>query len=406
MHILPSALLALFSTASLLLPLTNSFAQVSDQEPPTAVIVNENFSPMRHVWAPVNGNWAVSSSSYASNAAGENDLAIILRYRGVEPSEPPLGEIVHADFSLRARVRNQGVDDTHHVGIVYGYQDSQNYHELLLSAVGHIRVRTVQNGITTDDQPSFGATNCTRDVWCDIEVRRAGTVTQVKVNGQRFFQNVIQRAFIRGLVGLVAHGAVARFDKVFLGVPYGNQPFLQTFPDPSRVQFPGFRGSWEVVDGTYRSNVVQTAIATAPIFSGDGEPSSTETREYTFRIRMLNPYGGAGNLMGVAFNIDVVTGNYVELVFSPTGVAHLRRFQNGVMSTIATTSYVGARNVPFEVQLENGPDHVGFLVDGQRLFADVTAAEINPQQVPTGFVGLVTHWTPGRFDNARFDHGF
>jgi hypothetical protein len=170
--------------------------------------------------------------------------------------------------------------------------------------------------------------------------------------------------------------------------------------------FPGFRGSWDVVDGTYRSNVVQTAIATAPIFSGDGEPSSTETREYTFRIRMLNPYGGAGNLMGVAFNIDVVTGNYVELVFSPTGVAHLRRFQNGVMSTIATTSYVGARNVPFEVQLENGPDHVGFLVDGQRLFADVTASEVNPQQFPTGFVGIVTHWTPGRFDNARFDHGF
>ena len=32
--------------------------------------------------------------------------------------------------------------------------------------------------------------------------------------------------------------------------------------------------------------------------------------------------------------------------------------------------------------------------------------DVNPNQVPEGGVGLITHWAPGRFDNIEFTQGF
>jgi hypothetical protein len=106
------------------------------------------------------------------------------------------------------------------------------------------------NGIPVEDQPDFGGTACTTNVWCELEVRWKEGVTTVKVNGQGFFQPLSQPEFTTGKVGLVTHAAVGRFDKVFVGVPFGDQPFLETFDGPPSVTFTPQSGQWSVVNGS------------------------------------------------------------------------------------------------------------------------------------------------------------
>jgi hypothetical protein len=119
--------------------------------------------------------------------------------------------------------------------------------------------------------------------------------------------------------------------------------------------------------------------------------------DFIIRARMLNPYGASGNLVGIAF------GNS-EVVFSSTGIARVRRIENGVPITIASTTYNGRSNTWFDVWFEvcifctpDGGPRANVWVDGQRIFQDVPASE-------DGF-GLITHWAPGRFDDVWFDHG-
>jgi hypothetical protein len=160
-------------------------------------------------------------------------------------------------------------------------------------------------------------------------------------------------------------------------------------------------GQWGVTNKTYRNSAVQqTNISLAPFHTGV-EPLS-ETPEYTFRARMLNPYGASGNLVGIVFNYEGDK-NYTEVVFSPLGVAKLNLMENGVLRTLATGNYGGTRNVAFDVTLENRPNQTSVLVNGVRLFTDLTGA--NPSIFPEGDVGLITHWDPGRFDNVQFDYG-
>jgi hypothetical protein len=399
MRIPLSVLLAL---TSILLSHTSAFAQ-TDQQPPTAVIVAEDFSPLSQTWQPASGTWSVASGTYRSTAAGGADLSTITEYRGLHPASPPTTELRFPEFFLRARVLNLSSFDTQRVGLVYGYQDSQNYYEVTLSAQGHVRVRTVMNGIAVDDQPDFGTlTTCARNTWCELEVRWKNGVTTVKVDGQGYFQPLSQPEFTTGRVGLVTHSAVGRFDKVFVGVPFGDQAFLETFDGQPSVTFTPQSGQWSVVSGSYRNSAIQqTAVTLAPIGTGV-HVGSGDTFEYTFRARMLNPYANSGNLVGIVFNYG--GSQYSEVVFSPKGVARMNLVENGVVArTLATANYGGTRNVAFEVELQNNAGSTSVFVNGTLLFDRIDGA--NPEMFPSGGVGLITHWAPGRFDNVQFDHG-
>jgi hypothetical protein len=399
MRFLPSVLAVL---ASICLSCTNVFA-ASDQVPPTARIVTEDFSPMTETWQPVSGRWTVGSGTYGSSFAGATDISTVTQYRQLDPTFPSTPKLQSPDFFVRARVRNDGFDDTHHVGIVYGYQDAQNYYEVILSAVGSVRVRTVVNGVVSEDSPSAALTGCTRTVWCELEVHWAGGVASLKINGQQSFPHMSQPEFTSGRVGFVTHSAVGRFDKLLVGEPFGDQPFLETFDGAApSVTFTPKSGQWSVSNGSYRNSAIQqTSVTLAPIFTGL-MPNVGNTTEYTFRARMLNGYAGSGNLVGIVFNY--LNSSYSEVVFSPTGIAKLNLVENGVVvRTLATANYGGTRNVGFDVELQNDGNGASVLVNGKLLFDSI--AEANPEQFVDGGVGLITHWAPGRFDNVEFDHG-
>lgn len=384
----------LLALLSLSLPLKNALA--SDARPPTAVFVDEDFSSISPLWQPVSGTWTGANGTYGSSAAGAADISVITSYREVSSGDPPNDELLTPEFFVRALMRNPGTTDAHLVGLVYGYQDSQNYNEVVVSALGTVQVRTVINGAVVNSSPAVHQP-VPRSTWFALEVRRKDGVTTAKVNGVAIAA-FSQTEFTTGKIGLVTHGTLGRFDHVFLGVPFGSQDFLETFHQAPFVTFTPVSGQWSVVNGTYRNSAVQPASLTlAPIDTGQGK-----TFNYTFRARMLNPSAGESNVIGIVFNYHI--SSYVELVFSPTGVARLSRFENGALHTIATATVGTQRNRAFEVLLENGPNDLTMMVDGQRIFQDVDFFSVNPEQIPDGQVGLITHFSTGRFDNVEFSN--
>jgi hypothetical protein len=394
MRTLLSALLAL---ASLLFSLGAFAQQIVD--PPTAALAKDDFSPMTAEWQPASGTWSVGNGTYGNSSTAVTNITRITEY--AFGTDIPSAQIHEDEYFARARMRNRGSGETDLVGLVYGYQDSQNYYEALISATGAVTMRTVMNGVAVEEAPAKQS-DIPRDTWLEVEVRWNRGVASLKINGRSFYTSIPQPEFTDGQVGLVTHSATARFDKVFVGVPFGDQGFLETFSDASSKTFTPQSGQWSVVNGTYRNSAVQqTNVTLAPIHTTDSTPPGDATTVFTFRARMLNPYANAGNLVGIVFNYEDGA-NYSEVVFSPKGTAKVNRVEHGALSTLATASYAGTRNVAFEVTLEDAPNLVSVSVDGDRIFENVAAAN---QPSREGAVGLITHWAPGRFDNVQFDHG-
>ena len=385
--LLRAALVALASLPNL------AFAGLSDQEPPTAIIVTDDFVPLFDEWQPVSGAWSISAGTYNSTARGPTDVTRIVSYRVIDPNTPPVQTIDFEQFtdSARMRIRGTGAGS---VGLVYLYQDASNYYELLLATDGTVSLHRTRSGIT--EQLASIDLHIQREVWYVVEVTWNSGVATVSINGLPAITGVQQREFTSGQVGFVTHDVVGQFDKLLVTTPFGDQPFKHDFSTAA----PGWQpqsGQWTVANGTYNdATVQQTNITLAPIRTGV-ESSSDLTGSFIMRARMLNPYANAGNLVGFVFDYAVTS--YDEVVFSSTGVARMNHVENGNVQTVATAAYNGRRNVWFDVLLDNGGS---VWVDGKKIFDHVA---VNPGAPPEGGVGLITHWAPGRFDDVWFDHG-
>jgi hypothetical protein len=391
----PSALLraALLVFAGLSLPNLAALA-LTDQDPPTAGIVSEDFVPLINHWEPASGTWSIGAGTYNSTAAGRADIATIVEYRRLDPAAPPSSVNPFDQFTVSARMRNKGTTAQHLVGLVYQYQDPADYYEATLSATGIVSLRRTRFG-STDTLASF-ILGVPRDTWVVIEVQWDASVTRISANGQLVITQPTTFAFPPSQIGLAAHGAVGQYDKVRLTTPIGDQPFKHDFSSDAPGWTP-VSGQWSVLNGTYNDAAVQqTNVTLAPIHTGT--IPGQDTIEYTLHARMLNPYAAAGNLVGIVFN-DVGS-RYTEVVFSPTGVAKMNLVSNGTVRTLATAAYSGRRNVWFDVTLDST---ASVWVDGEQIFDHVPGA--NPDLAPMGGVGLITHWAPGKFDDVWFDHG-
>ena len=263
----PGALLraAFVLFAGLSLPSLAALA-LTDQTPPTAHIVREDFAPLLNQWQPASGAWSTNAGTYNSTAAGSADIATIVEYRGIDPAAPPSPEISFDQFSFSARLRNKGTGAGHLVGVAYQYQDPANYYEAVLSATGFVSLRRVLNG-SASTLSSFHV-GIPRNTWVDVEVQWNEGVTALSVDGQPIVSGITQREFQSGQVGLVAHGAVGQYDKVQVTTPFGDQPFKHDFSSDAPGWTP-LSGQWNVANGTYNNAAVQqTNITFAPIHTG------------------------------------------------------------------------------------------------------------------------------------------
>ncbi len=90
-------------------------------------------------------------------------------------------------------------------------------------------MRTVMNGVAVDDVTSVD-THIPRNTWFQVELQPGQWDVIAEDQRQRRLQHSTARVY-EGQIGLVTHAAVGQFDNVFVGVPFGDQGFLETFAD-------------------------------------------------------------------------------------------------------------------------------------------------------------------------------
>jgi hypothetical protein len=353
----------------------------------------------------VSGTWSTSGGTFNSTSTSTSIATI----DGYEPDEwdfPALPEIDADKFWYRARMLNQGSASATRVGIIYLYKDRSNFYEASFSPTGTAYVRQVTNGVATTVATgtySGGGQN----KWFDAEVQWTAAETVIRVNGLVVVRGIRQNARTRGRVGLITRQTTAKFDRLLATREYGDKEFRESFTtrEPAWNEL---KGNWSVVNGAYQNSAVQHAgITLLPINVGwDIQPY---TANFTVQARMLNPYGGSGNRMGFLYGYEDRGGDtvsYREVVFGPDGIARANYVVTSLapggttqITQEATAPYPGRRGEWFDVEL-NGfsqGSYLSVLVNGASVFPELYMNSY-------GGVGLVTHWTPGRFDDVWFRH--
>src|SRR6185369_9520590 len=273
--------------------------------PPSAFFYDEDFEGVHGIpasWQVALGTWQADGQTDNSTTPTSAALTTIFEYPPIDQPGDITDQFDFDDFTLTARLRNQGGSASTLVGLVYLYSDPANYFEVAFSPTGIAYLRHMGGGqmeiLATATYAGGG-----QGVWFSVELHRAGATTSVSVNGVPVF-NTIERTGARGQVGLSTYNTTARFNKVSLSIPFGQQPFTENFSDGVADGFGSPEGTFVVSNGTFVDSAVhKTGSAFAPV---DWGFASTFLFNYTLHVQMLNPYGGPGNLMGIIFDTGTV----------------------------------------------------------------------------------------------------
>jgi hypothetical protein len=397
---------ALLLACFLLMPASVTLAADSGFVPPTSVYMHTDFdesdSPFSpQPWQPESGTWLASRGTYNSTSAAPTALTTITEY-SPNPFGAPNEEVNESGggFYYRARIRNSGSSAKQLAGVVYNYTDAANYYEALFSTDGTLTLRRMLNG-TLSSVSSASYKGAGTNVWFDVEIAKKAGVTNISVNGLPTIKSLVQDELSGGRLGLITHHTTAKFDKVSIARPFGPQPFRENFSRTPAHYWSSGSAGWSVANGTFNSTAVRPANMTLAM--GGNEAWYEETLEYTLRARMLNPYRGSGNLVGIYFHESIEPPyeqpSWGEVVFSPKGVASLNLYYEGAKHTLATAPYGGAQNKWFDVRVDAWLGSVSVSVNGVALFRDVST-----DPLIAGNAGLITHWSPGKFDDVWYDN--
>lgn len=327
------------------------------------------------------GQWSVAGGTYNSNTVQQASIALT----------PLVGDqYVHTFFMMRARMLNPYGASGNQVGIVFNFSDDGNYDEIVFSPLGVARINQVSDGtVATLATAAYGGH---RNQWLDVTFDMQYTNFNVVVDGKKLFGGVANpRQIPDGALGLITHWAPGKFDDLWVGYSGGlrfSEEFNAGLPAGWSVS-----GDWSANQGTLNASSV---VNTASVATG----AAVDT-DYVLRARMLNQYGASGNLVGLIYQGSAGSqgkGDRYEVVFAPTGQAHLDKYIKGVRSRIASAAHGIPSNTWFNVEVERNGSYTTVRVNGARLFDRVLQA-----QLPTGSVGLVTHWTKARFDDVSLN---
>jgi hypothetical protein len=330
------------------------------------------------------GQWTAANGTFNSATVQQTSVAVL-------PASSGSGSTA---FTLRARMLNPYGAKGNQVGIIFNYQPFfGRYHELVFLPNGVARVNSVSNGIvTTLASASYpGRPNVGFDVVMQMESH-----LDVGVNGRSLFAGI--ETHDSGGVGLLTHWAPGRFDNVRLDL-FITTPLSENF-SAGLPQSATRVGTWNTNGGTLNATSVG---ATDLVTFG----CACWKSDYVYRGRLLNEYGARGNLVGLIYSYqeptDPAAGDYYEVVFAPTGQAHLNKIVNGVRYRMASAAHNVPHNTWFDVELirssldtmhTDGSINTTVKVNGRTIFTRV------PQgQFGFGRVGVITHWARGRFDN-------
>jgi hypothetical protein len=287
------------------------------------------------------------------------------------------------------------------VGAVYNFGDSNNFNEVTISPTGVARLRTVTNGIPQLISSTIFTAPRGANKWVHLNVVRRNTRMTVKVDGVPVFSSVAQGGGGGTKAGLVARNTRAVFDDYVLLSSGRTNPYIEDFDDAVAEGWVPIGGNWSSATAMYVNQRAEaTSMALSPVTTIGDFGEAPFPRPYTFKVRMMNPYGGAGNLVGVVLRRS--DGNlYHEIVFSPRGEAQMNRVEGSVRTRLATAQYAGGGQKQwFDVEVTSFGDFNGGVghvkVNGITVFDELPGDDIRG-----GAIGLITHWSPGEFDDVR-----
>jgi hypothetical protein len=344
-------------------------------------------------WAITSGVWEVRNGVLRQSAAGASRIATVPNY-----SFGQFPDIGHNYFmDVYVSIRSAGA--AARAGVVFNFADPGNYYEVRYSPSGAVQLRTRLNSVTaTVATGTFRAPGINN--WTHIRIERGHGMTTVKMDGV-VVMRAVQSELAPGDIGLLTDGAVAHFEDLSAYTLSMVDPPGATYTEDFGDRFADFwtveRGTWSAASGEYQSTAVGSADLTLSDIPQIVLNNGDRDLMYSLKTRMFNGYRGSGNLIGLLLDY-ADRDNYREVVFSPTGQAHLRIVEQGVPRTLETRTYQGGgQNTWFDVELayrrpERGPSSGYVKVNGRVVFGD-SASGI--------FRGFVTHWTRGRFDDVR-----
>jgi uncharacterized membrane protein len=347
-------------------------------------------------WTITAGNWQFTNQEFVNNSAGALSIATVHSYEPAEFNHDTIG----GDYTLDVYALIASSAANARVGVVFEFNDPRNYHEMNVSATGNAQLRSLIGGVSsTVATATVAAPGANR--WIHITLQCRNGRCSVWIDRVRVFANVLQGVLNAGDVGLITRNTRARFDDLHVRSIGREDPYVEDFDDRDANLWDPTSGNWLTSPaGAWTSlDVIPTAITSSPLNQFWEVDRSAFSLPYTFKVRMLNPYGASGNLVGIAWVRDVA--NYTEAVFSPTGQARLNRVTNGVRTTIASAAYLGGeRNRWFEVEVGHDGNEPEFDPVSYIKVNGVPVFDVAPN-AREGELSLITHWSPGRFDDVR-----
>ncbi len=348
-------------------------------------------------WAILSGNWRIANGEFVNSSTGALSIATVPVYDVQLGGEVP--DSLGSDFSLDIYALIVSSSASARVGVVFDFAGPANYHEVTVSATGSAQLRSrIGNVSSTVATATAAAPGANR--WMHIALVRSNGRSTVRIDGVPVFANVLQDGLPAGDVGVITRNTGARFDDLDAR-SFGRQdPYIEDFNDGDATRWEPLSGNWSVTSNAYRNSaVVATAITKAPLYRLWEVGERPVLTGYTFKVRMLNPYGASGNLVGIAWVSNATS--YTEAVFSPTGQARLNRVANGVRTTLASASYLGGgQNRWFEVEVGHNGGEPEFNPVGYIKVNGVPIFDVAPNLFE-GEPSLITHWSPARFDDVR-----
>ncbi|HKU13574.1 MAG TPA: hypothetical protein VJQ52_04210 [Steroidobacteraceae bacterium] len=297
-------------------------------------------------------------------------------------------------------------------GVLFNYQNANNFYEVRLNAQGTVRLSAVVGGVrtlvATSTYPDAGVRR-----WHTIYVRRlgdAGTHLLIDVNGQQMFDTEFDPdpaapGVLRGgSAGVFASWNLARFDNVLIGAPvtgvFGGK---NHFDEPGST--PTFwrpeTGVWTLADGYLRSSANQAAsIAVGESGPGVDRPGAF----YGISALIHLEWSGAGNWGGLLYDY-VDAQNYREVRVSRTVPGRVGEF-------VLAETVNGARREVLRTQRFQSTDSREVVLtvrrEGNRTIVhdDSAFSNIQVRQAPMAApftVGLLAAWNQVRFDDVMVD---
>lgn len=352
-------------------------------------------------WVRHTGSWTITGGKFADGQVGPADIATVADYDSFTVPWPTMQSEYAID--VYARVQNPGDSS---VGVVYHFQDPFNYFEVSFSATGVATLRNVIDGVArTVNTGTFPAPGIGK--WFHISLFRAGDQVHVSVDGVPVVRG-FQQGLPPGDAGVIAHNTRGQFDDFHVRDFTRVLPYREDFDDLIANRWTLLAGPWDLREvplgsGNYAyatTGLTATSLSVSPLFDMWDSGMQPFAFPFTFKAHMMNPYGGPGNLIGVAWATSAQ--NYVEVVFSPRGQARINAVENGRRTTLAEAPYEGGGpNKWFEVEVAGNGDFSA--VGGHVKVNGVTVFDPLPRSDARGDrIGFVTHWVNGaKFDDVR-----